>query len=116
MHFMKGASILGFQNFFQDKQAMSDLHEKFAAHIEVEGLSYGTEQEYMFRFEIFKQKDAEIQKQNNEQDSYRLGHGMFSTMTDDEAKRYMGFTPVEDGIEPTIFDESNLQAGVDWRG
>ena len=61
MHFAKAASILGFHNFFPPS-APTDLHlrEKFAAHMESESLSFGTKEEYEFRFEIFQKTEAEI--------------------------------------------------------
>jgi len=52
MHFAKAASLLGFQGFFK-QEAPTQLHEKFSAHMEAEGLSYGTREEYEFRLEIF---------------------------------------------------------------
>jgi len=93
MHFVKGASILGFQNFFQQDQTTIELRDKFAAHIEAEGLSFGTREEYEFRYELFKTKDADINYWNNKQSSFRLGHNMFSTMTEAEHQKYMGATP-----------------------
>merc|ERR1719353_750926 len=65
--------------------------------------------------EIFQKKDAEIEYWNNNQSDYKLGHGMFSTMTEAEANKMMGFIPVEDNTEPTHFDDSNLLGGKDWR-
>ena len=117
MQFVKGASILGFQNMFKQNESTNELHERFAAHMEAEGLSYGTREEYEFRLNIFKAKDDYINYWNNAQDDYRLGHGMFSTMTEKEAEKWMGFTPVEDNTTPVVEfegDESTLMA-VDWR-
>jgi C1A family cysteine protease len=98
-----------------ERQQMNPLQEKFAAHMEAESLSYGTREEYEFRMEIFQKKDAEIEYWNNNQSDYKLGHGMFSTMTEAEANKMMGFIPVEDNTEPTHFDDSNLLGGKDWR-
>ena len=50
-----------------------------------EGLSYGTREEYEFRFEIFRKKDKEVDFWNKIQSSFELGHNMFSTMTEEEA-------------------------------
>ena len=55
------------------------------------GLTFGTKEEYEFRFELYKQKDAEINEINASQDSFRVGHNMFSTMTKFEAKKLNGF-------------------------
>lgn len=51
------------------------------------GLSYGTKEEYEFRLGIFGQKDEEIKYWNGKQDSFELGHNMFSTMMEFEVKR-----------------------------
>ena len=40
------------------------LEKNFIAHLNEFGLSYGTKEEFMFRFQIFAQKDAEIQEIN----------------------------------------------------
>ena len=116
MHLAKAASILGFQNMFSDNQASYELHEKFAAHMEDEGLSYGTREEYEFRFELFRKTDVEINEINAKQDSWVAGHNMFSTMTEAEAKKMLGGVPTEmDTMEPTIFDESDNGVNIDWR-
>jgi C1A family cysteine protease len=118
MHFAKAASALGFHGFFNHhkNEAPSVMHEKFAAHMEAEGLSFGTREEYEYRFGIFQQVDYEINIENNKQDSYRLGHNMFSTMTKGEADKWLGgVPPQQDDAEPTMFDESVNGATVDWR-
>lgn len=54
---------------------------------------------------------------NKMQDSFELGHNMFSTMTEMEAKRMstgLVYNHEED-IEPTMFDDSNLTDSIDWR-
>lgn len=113
--FAKGAAFLGFQHIVENSEASQELHQKFQQHMVAEGLSYGTREEYEFRFEIFKAKDAEIEYWNNNQNDFVLGHGPFSTKTEDEAKAMMGFTPIDHDMEPTLFDDSNLTAGKDWR-
>lgn len=114
MHFAKAASILGFQGFFKE-EAPTAIHEKFASHMEQEGLSFGTKEEYNFRLEIFQKKDDFINYQNTNQDSYELGHNMFSTMTEAEAKRWLGAVPEELNVEPTLIDDSQNGATIDWR-
>jgi len=115
MHLAKAASVLGFEGFFHHNQAPTQMHEKFAAHMEAEGLSYGTRDEYEFRFGIYQQVDYEIEIENNKQDSYRLGHNMFSTMTKAEANKMLGAIPQEMDAEPATFDESSNGGAVDWR-
>lgn len=108
----KGATIFGLGGHHE---ARHELHEKFHAHMETEGLSFGTRDEYNFRFAIFKEKEAEIQQWNNAQDSFRLGHNMFSTMTHAEAKKMLGTKMVEEQKNVTTLDESNLESSLDWR-
>ena len=118
MNFMKGASVLGFQNFFHQEQTTYELQEQFAAHIETEGLSFATREEYEFRLDLFKAKDIVINEWNNKQDSFRLGHNMFSTMTEEEHKKWLGLGPIPQdlGMEVAELDETNIDnGGVDWR-
>ena len=112
MNFFKGAAIFGLNRHHEAKH---ELHEKFHAHMENEGLSYGTHEEYNFRFALFKEAEAEIQNWNNHQDSFRLAHNMFSTMTKDEAKKMLGTKEAEEVAEPVYLDDSNLTQSVDWR-
>jgi cathepsin L len=116
-HFCKGAAFLGLKtpHCEERRAAHHELREKFAAHMEAEGLSYGTKDEYHFRRAIFEQKDAEINKINNEQDSFRLAHNMFSTMTEAEAKTMLGAKVHETQQEETPLDDTDLADAVDWR-
>lgn len=50
------------------------------------GLSYATKEEYLFRLDLFKLKDAEIKEINAKQSSFTVGHNEFSTMTPMELK------------------------------
>ena len=113
IHFTKAASILGFQNFFPP-QAQSELREKFANHMEAESLSFGTIEEYEFRFDLFQKKDAEINEVNDSQDSFELEHNMFSTMTEEESNKWLGAIPQDMKVEPTIFDEGQNYITIDW--
>jgi C1A family cysteine protease len=82
------------------------------------GLSYGTKEEFKFRFGIFQQIDKELEEINGEQDDYVVAHNQFSTMTPDEKKKYFGRKPTEvnDNDENVEFlPEDNLAAGIDWR-
>ena len=114
MHLSRAAAILGFGNWEQKEHGI-ELHQRFKAHMIAEGLSFGTKEEYMYRFEIFKTKDAEINHWNNKQNSFRLAHNMFSTMTQDEAKKMLGTRVNEVEFEQVELDTSNLSTSVDWR-
>ena len=79
------------------------------------GLSFGTKEEYEFRFALFKNRDEKYNQINSEQDSFRVGHNMFSTMTEAEARKMLGTSYTEVDMEPTYFDTSNLEDSLDWR-
>ena len=84
--------------------------------MEEEGLLIGTREEFDFRFEIFAEKDAYINKVNAEQDSFKLGHNMFSTLTYDEGKKRLGYGGEVANMKiPKILDDTHLSTSVDWR-
>lgn len=114
MHLSKAAAMFGF-GFHEQKQHAHELHERFQAHMNANGLSFGTKEEYIYRFEIFREKHSEIELWNNAQSSFRLGHNMFSTMTKEEAKKMLGAKIDESNTEPLLLDESNLSDSKDWR-
>jgi C1A family cysteine protease len=115
MQFAKAASVLGFQGFQPEQSA--ELQQKFAVHMVEQGLSFGTKEEYEFRFEIFKQKDQEINFINAQEDTFQLGHNQFSTMTDAEAEKWMGLgdLPMNLDVEQMTFEDSETNGGIDWR-
>jgi hypothetical protein len=55
----KATAYLGIKNIFQ-KKAESLYMNNFINHINEFGLTYGTQEEFEFRFQIYQQKDAEI--------------------------------------------------------
>lgn len=114
MQLSKAAAMFGF-GFHEQREHAHELHERFQAHITANGLSYGTKEEYMYRFAIFKKKNHEIDLWNNNQNSFRLAHNMFSTMTQEEAKKMLGTKIDDSNTEPTYLDDSNLSQSVDWR-
>jgi len=63
--------------------------------------------------------DEKINMWNNKQDSFELEHNMFSTMRQDEAKKYLGFKGLKGFKDesPTLplLDDTNISASVDWR-
>jgi len=114
MHLSKAAAMFGF-GFHEKKEHRHELHERFQAHMTAEGLSFGTKEEYKYRFQIFKKKNDEIEHWNNKQNSFRLAHNMFSTMTQEEAKKMLGAKIDDSNAEPVHLDDSNLSASKDWR-
>lgn len=61
------------------------LEQKFVEHVASYGLSYGTDEEYQFRFQQFSKNDAKINEINsNPENTYVVAHNKFSTMTEFE--------------------------------
>lgn len=87
-------------------------------HVSNYGISYGTREEYIFRQALFAKRDAAyIEINNDPENTFIVGHNMFSTMTDDEAKKMMGKLPNKGAdLEVQEFDLTNVgSATVDWR-
>jgi cathepsin L len=98
-----------------EKKMSTELEAKFYDHVSKFGLSYGTDEEFQFRLAEFAKKDAAITKINAEQSSFTVGHNQFSTMTDFEYKRLLGFKGTQEPVEYTTLDTTNLADSVDWR-
>lgn len=80
-----------------------------------EGLSFGTRDEYDYRFDIFKKKDAEINEWNAKQQSFVLGHNFLSTMTEAEASIMLGAKLDERERFPHFFETKHMAESIDWR-
>ena len=94
------------------------VETRFMNHVAEFNINYGTQEEYAFRMNIFAAKDAEYNKINADpENTFVVGHNMFSTMTQAEAKRMMGRLPNTSAeLEEEPFDENEVQATqVDWR-
>jgi C1A family cysteine protease len=94
------------------------LHPQFMEHIANYGVSYGTQEEYLFRQEIFMTKDAENKVINADpENTFTVGHNQFSTWTDAEYKRLLGYRAPANATkpEPTVLSTVDLPTSVDWR-
>lgn len=75
------------------------------------GLSYGTQEEYDFRFQIYLENDKIINEINAEQNSFEVEHNMFSTLTKAEYQKHKGRMPsLYNDTEEEVLDTS-LMAG-----
>jgi len=93
----------------------SQVEQTFIEHISNYGISYGTAEEYKFRLALFAEKDAEIEKINSEpENTFTVGHNMFSTWTDAEYKKLLG-AKVMNETNVVYLDTNNADAEVDWR-
>ena len=89
------------------------LEGAFQQHMVDHGLSYGTKEEYEFRYELYAAKDAAINKVNAEEANFQLGHNKFSTWTDAEYKAILGARRAEPKNVVEL-PETN-EDSVDWR-
>lgn len=67
--------------------------QAFMEHVADYGLSYGTIEEFNFRQGVWDLLDKELNRINNSQEGFRVGHNFMSTWTDAEKKRLNGFKP-----------------------
>lgn len=115
MHsFCKTALALGFKDICKDNV---DTSAEFLQHVAEFGLSYGTQQEYLFRQEIFNARDAEYKVINaDKNNTFIVGHNFMSTWTEDEYNKLLGYKAIKDMIgEETTLNVENIPAHIDWR-
>jgi C1A family cysteine protease len=96
----------------------TDVESRFMEHVANYSLSYGTQEEYAFRMELFAQRDAAYAEINADpENTFVVGHNMFSTMSEMEAKKMTGR---KETVRPTgrveVEDINAIEsAEVDWR-
>jgi C1A family cysteine protease len=114
MHsFCKAAFALGFKDMCKDNV---DASTEFLEHVAEYGLSFGTQEEYMFRQEQYEIKDAEYKKINADRNNtFTVGHNFMSTWTHDEYKKLLGYKGQIETTEPTILSTEGIPAAKDWR-
>ena len=85
-------------------------------HVTRFGLNYGTQEEYEFRMGLYATMDSEINEINSSQDSFLLEHNKFSTYTDFEYKRLLGYKRSGNMEQENVteLDTSDLASGVNW--
>jgi hypothetical protein len=70
---------------------ISNVEREFMNWIVDQGKSYGTKEEYEFRFELFQQAHESIAELNSRNGSATFGHNQFSDLTSDEKKMFLGY-------------------------
>ena len=92
---------------------MTEASFHFMRHVAEFNLSYATTAEFEARQAIFAEKHAIIEEHNANNTTFLLGHNQFSTWTNAEYQRLLGFRP--SGIEPTTVENGMPNAdSVDW--
>ena len=111
----QSASLLGI-NTLCPEMLKSTLKPAFVNHMNKFGLSYGTQEEFDFRFQLFQEKDAEIARVNSDPEhTFTVGHNKFSTWTETEYKRLLSAQmPAQEG-NVVILPEINAPESMDWR-
>merc|ERR1712083_521984 len=74
-----------------EEDASYQVRAQFVDHIATYGLSYGTQAEFEFRYNLYAQKDKIINELNADpENTFVTGHNKFSTWTDWEFKKILG--------------------------
>jgi C1A family cysteine protease len=86
------------------------------AHIVEYGISYGTREEYHYRFQLFRENLDEVERINNDQnETHNAAVNYLSTWTAAEKKTLLGYKNDSTIVRtPTLLDESNLADDMNW--
>ena len=80
------------------------------------GISYGTQEEFEFRMNLFAKKDALLKEINAREDNFTVGHNFMSTWTDAEYKKLLGYAGQSGEPEPNYVTLPEAKAdSIDWR-
>jgi hypothetical protein len=78
--------------FMQPTEEEHEHAASFRDHVMEHSHSYGTKEEYAFRFDIYRKNIEEIMSWNADpNNTHKLEVNKFSTMTEDEKKKMLGF-------------------------
>jgi len=115
MHlFCKGAAIMGMKDACH-KHHDHAMTKTFVEHMNANGLSYGTKEEFQFRMNIFAEKDAQIKEMNSQNGSFTVGHNFLSTYTKEEAGKLLGYKAPVNHTRKVVELPESAAASVDWR-
>ena len=105
--------IFGYHTVSQDDL---ELQQAFVQHMSEYGISYGTQEEFEFRQNLFAKKDAEIKEINAREENFTVGHNFMSTWTDSEYKKILGYAGQHlEGQPNEVYLEPSNAASKDWR-
>jgi len=94
---------------------LTAIEKNFMTYVVENGKSYGTKEEYEFRFNLFQEAEKSIANLNFMNTSATYGHNMFSDMTQDEKKKFLGYVGPQDLNEEDAFEGMPTADSVDWR-
>lgn len=85
-------------------------------HVAEYGLSYGTEEEFAYRLNLYALKDKELNEINADpNNTFTVAHNKFSTWSEWEYKRILGWKDSGRERNEVEHDATDLAAAVDWR-
>ena len=92
------------------------LQFKFMQYVADHNKSYGTAEEFAFRFGKWAIAEEEINRLNSENSTATFGHNYMSTWTHEEYQRMLGARPHDGEREAVWLDESEVAnaTGVNW--
>ena len=113
----KSLGAIGISWQHADPSSLDLKRQEFSEHIIDYGFSYGTKEEFEFRFEQYLKSDEIISSLNSRNLSFTAGHNQFSTFTDAEFSKMLGKMPSKDRDRNYVhLDESSVTAdSFDWR-
>ena len=118
------AALIGVENKFVSEMCVPVANgNAFGQHVAEMGLSYATKEEYEFRQSLFMKTEDLINESNsNPNNTFKLAHNVFSTLTADEKVKYRGQTssPKEEDLVDMQWrsfatDFELLRGDIDWR-
>ena len=93
----------------EDSEMIGRYHKYLAEY----GKSYNSENEFEFRFQIFKENANLIDAHNAQESTYTLGINKFADWTEEEYKRLLGYNHYPFNCEDTVC-KSPTKKEVNW--
>jgi len=78
------------------------------------GKSYGTEEEFNLRKEIFLENVAIVKAHNAKESSFKLGINQFTDYTHDEYKKMLGYVPTNSTLQYAPVSNLLIPDSVNW--
>lgn len=111
-------ALIGLSSFEPQATSLYQVDSAFYDYVAEYRKSYGTKEEFQFRFEQFKRTLLDIQEHNSQNADYQLGLNEFSDWTPQEYKRLLGGVPEISSGENDVYahlDYSAINGPIDWR-
>jgi hypothetical protein len=104
-----------FTSLFSTIEVSQDNVE-FANFLARYGKSYGTKEEFQFRYEQYLKNIAVIRNENaRNENTFSLGANKFTDYTRDEYRRLLGYKASANPGDVLFLDAAQIPSSVDWR-